>query len=118
MSSIEEKDITNFIQSLTSESIIENDRRVINPQELDIYVPNKNLAFEYNGMYWHSDLFKDKDYHQKKFLKCKEKGIRLIQINEYDWMNKQDIVKSIIKIYLIVYPIKYMHVSVLFQKYL
>ena len=97
MSSMEEKDITNFIKSLTNMTIIENDRKVINPQELDIYIPERNLAIEYNGMYWHSDLFKDKNYHQNKFLKCKEHGIRLIQINEYDWLNKQHIIKSIIR---------------------
>ena len=35
---------------------------MINPYEIDIYLPNLNLAFEFNGVYWHCDLYKNKKW--------------------------------------------------------
>lgn len=74
-----------------------NDRNAIKPAELDIYVPSKKLAIEYDGMYWHSDVFKDNAYHVKKTDECEKAGIQLIHIFEHEWMHKQDIVKSRLK---------------------
>lgn len=71
-----------------------NDREVIKPFELDIFIPEHNLAIEYNGLYWHSRL--DKNYHIQKTNMCSEKGVRLLQIFEDEWILKGDIVKSII----------------------
>ena len=65
--------------------------------ELDIYIPNKMIAFEFNGNYWHS--LKDKNYHQQKTLKCIESKVRLVHIFEYEWDNndKQNKLKNYIK---------------------
>lgn len=65
--------------------------------ELDVYIPELKIGFEYNGIYWHSDkIIKDKNYHLKKKEYFKEKGIDVIFIDEYDWENKNDLVKSMI----------------------
>jgi len=78
-------------------NLIENDRSILNGRELDIYIPEINIAIECNGLYWHSELNgKDKEYHLNKTIECKEKGVNLIQIFEDEWYNKQDIVKSIL----------------------
>jgi hypothetical protein len=63
---------------------------------LDIYIPEFKLAIEFNGLYWHSELFKDKQYHYNKWKQCKEKGIQLITIWDDEWKYKKDIIKSII----------------------
>lgn len=65
--------------------------------ELDVYIPSMNLAFEYDGLYTHSDEFKDSDYHLMKRKLCDEKGIRLIQIFEDEYLHKKEIVLSRIK---------------------
>ena len=91
-----ETEIVDYIKSLGIENIITNDREVIKPLELDIYLPDFNIAFECNGVYWHQEDIKGKDYHQNKTDLCKNKGIQLIHIWEDWWYNKQDIVKSII----------------------
>ena len=52
------------------------------------------LAIEFNGLYWHSSLYKPNNYHQKKWKACQDKGIRLIQIWEHDWILKQSIIKK------------------------
>jgi hypothetical protein len=89
---------TNIVNFLIENSVelICNSRSQIPPLELDIFIPSKRLAIEYNGLYWHSEIYKDKNYHLNKLLRCTEVGIDLIQVWEDDWIEKQDIMKSII----------------------
>ena len=93
--SLLEKDIVKWLKTLNI-NMIENDRKILDGQELDIYLPKYNLAIEFNGLYWHSEKFKDKKYHLNKTEKCIEKNIQLIHIWEDDWILKKEIVKSII----------------------
>lgn len=61
----------------------QNNRKVLAPFEVDIWVPELNLGIEYHGIFWHSAKLiseSDRQYHQKKYLLAKEKGIKLIQI--------------------------------------
>jgi len=94
--SAKEIELVNFIKNNYDDVIITSDRKILNPYELDIYLPNLNIAFEFNGLYWHSELYKDKKYHAMKYDLCEEQNIQLIQIWEDDWNYKQDIVKSMI----------------------
>jgi hypothetical protein len=75
---------------------IENSYKIIPPLSLDIFIPDLNLAIEFNGVYWHSEIYKDKKYHYNKTISCNKLGIELIHIWEDDWNNKQEIVKSIL----------------------
>ncbi len=97
--STQEQEIYEFILSLgiNEDEIERNNRRIIPPYELDIYLPNYNLSIEFNGTYWHSTVHKpDKKYHQIKALKAEEQNILLYQIFEYDWNkeDKREIIKS------------------------
>lgn len=88
MSSHYEDDICTWIKSIDSSiEIIRNSRKLLGNRELDIYLPKYKLAIEFNGNYWHKYPVKDIKYHQDKTLKCIEKGIRLIHIFEYEWLN-------------------------------
>lgn len=93
----EEMGLLFFIKSIYSGTIVENDRKILNGKELDIYLPNMNLAFEFNGVYWHNEFNKSISYHQDKSINCMKKNIQLIYIWEDDWNYKKDIVKDIIK---------------------
>jgi len=64
-------------------------RDIISPYELDVYLPEYNVAIEFNGTYWHSSLFLPNDYHYIKSKLCEEKNIRLIHIWEYEWKNER-----------------------------
>jgi hypothetical protein len=89
----EEKLILEWLRSLNIE-VIEKDRTL--GIELDIFIPSKSIAIEFNGLYWHSELYKDKNYHLNKHNICNNNGIKLIHIWEDDWLYKGDIMKSII----------------------
>lgn len=92
--SIKQKELLEFINSIYIGEIINLYR---DKYEVDIYIPKFKIGFEFNGLYWHSDIYKDKNYHINKTNYFKEKDIRIIHIWEDDWTSKQDIVKSQIK---------------------
>lgn len=91
-----EIELSNFISENYNGDIVTNVRNIISPYEIDVYLPDLKLAIEFNGLYWHSELNKDKDYHYKKTKMCESLGIQLIHIWEDDWVYKMDIVKSMI----------------------
>ena len=75
---------------------ITNNRSILDGKELDIYIPDKQIAIECNGVFSHSTRYKESTYHYKKYKSCQDRGIRLISIWE-DWIrNKPGIVKNII----------------------
>jgi hypothetical protein len=61
--------------------------------ELSIYIPEKNLAIDFDGLYWNSEVFRDDTYHLDMTEECEKNGIRLIHIFEDEWNNKCDLVK-------------------------
>ena len=89
----QEKEIRKYILQLNQDIIVYNDKNY----EIDIYIKNKNLGFEFNGNYWHSSLYKENNYHQEKSLYFQNKNITLIHIFEWEWQQKPEIIKSLIK---------------------
>ena len=104
--SYSEKEIVDFIKSICDYEIIENSRQIISPKELDIYIPSKNLAIEFDGVHWHDENHIDKNYHLNKTKVCNEKGIDLIHVFEDDWLERKEIVKSMIASRLGIYQQK------------
>ena len=92
-----ELEIKDIINTMYNGRCIENSRSIIQPLELDLYYPEKNIAIEFNGNYWHDENHKPKDYHFNKFKLCKDKNIRLVSIYESDWYNKRDNIISLLK---------------------
>ena len=104
-----EKEIYEYCCDLLSkEEVISEDRNLLKAngtyKELDIFIPSKKVAIEYNGAYWHQ--FHEKTYHLNKTKMCEEKGVRLIHIWEDLWYSKKDIYKSIIASALGIYKRK------------
>jgi len=88
-------EIENWIKSLGF-NVIRNDKKKLNGKELDIYIPEKNLGIEYNGLYWHCVLQKSELYHENKTNICKSLSVSLIHVFEDEWRDKKEIIKSMI----------------------
>jgi len=73
-----------------------NDRKILKPYEIDIYLPDLKLGFEFNGLFYHCEKRIENNYHLKKTELSEKLGIKLIQIYEDEWIYKQEIVKSYI----------------------
>ena len=71
-----ETDIQNWLEK-NQIPFIKQDREILEGREIDIYIPSKQIGIEFNGTYWHSDKYVEKDYHYKKSLLAEKKGIRL-----------------------------------------
>jgi hypothetical protein len=95
-SSIDQVELFNFIGKNYKGEILSNIKNIINPYEIDIYLPELKIGFEFNGIFWHSDKFKDKNYHLKKYNLSIDRGVNLYTIWEDDWTIKRDICESFI----------------------
>jgi hypothetical protein len=90
-----EKDLYEFITGLGF-AVNQSDRSVlknVSARELDLFVPERMFAVEFNGLYWHSELAgKGSDYHLTKFNAARAAGVELLQVWEDDWMNRREAV--------------------------
>lgn len=104
-----QNEILNWLKSIVGNKYVisTNNRNIISPDELDIYIQNKNLAIEYDGIMYHSygksksSKFnnynnENKYYHLSKTNRCNELNIQLLHIFENEWSNKKEIWKSVI----------------------
>lgn len=94
-SSAKEKEIFSFVKTICKDAL-SNDRKVLCGHELDVYIPSKRIAFEFDGLFWHNENCKPKNYHLNKTIECQNKNIRLIHIFEDEWRNNKNIWKSMI----------------------
>lgn len=105
--SVECDEVFEFIRSLNITDVERNNRSILCGLELDLVIPSKNIAIEYNGLYHHVyrphettfSKIKDSKYHHGKTIKAAEKGYTLFHIFSDDWVNpsKKKIWKSILK---------------------
>lgn len=93
LSSIKERELLEYIRSVYVGQIVESYRDGL---EIDIYLPELKIGFEFNGIYWHSDQWKEKNYHLEKTEFFSERGIRIIHIWEDDWTDRRKIIESMI----------------------
>jgi len=91
--SIKENEVKEFINELG----IETEKIRVDKKELNINIKDFNLGIEFDGLYWHSDYFKDKNYHLDKTLFFRKNNINVIHLFEDEWVYKKDIVKSVLK---------------------
>jgi hypothetical protein len=80
-----ETELYEYVAKIYSGECIRNTRDIIPPFELDLYYPEKKIAIEFNGDYWHNEDNKGRTYHSNKFLMCKQNGVLLVSVFESDW---------------------------------
>ena len=97
-----EKALLEFIREISPNMEVES-QAYINPPGygkyfLDVLVPSKGVAFEYNGLYWHSEVRKPwRYYHIRKTEASKAAGYSLVHIFEDDWVNRRHQVEHLIR---------------------
>lgn len=91
-----EQEIADYISTFYNGELIKNNRSILNGKELDLYYPEKRIAIEFNGDYWHSENHRPRDYHYNKFKECLRRNIVLISVFESHWINNKDLIMSYI----------------------
>jgi hypothetical protein len=84
------KDIVSKLYN--TNNIIYNDRETLKPYEIDVYLPDYNLGFEYNGKGWHINNDRDKLKNELSLLN----GVTLITLNENNRDYERDIKNQLI----------------------
>ncbi|KXO90990.1 Uncharacterised protein (plasmid) [Tsukamurella tyrosinosolvens] len=96
-----ERELQAFVAEITGDGgSISRYRGIPGVREVDVFVPARSIAIEYNGVYWHSDRGgngRDRNYHRDKYRRCKEAGVQLIQVWEDDWRTRRDAVESTLR---------------------
>jgi hypothetical protein len=70
---------------------VHNSRKLLgNGQEIDIFIPSKQLGIELNGLYYHQEHNVGPEYHADKTTLAAEQGIKLVQIfDDMMYQNRQ-----------------------------
>lgn len=68
---------------------LKNNRTIIKPYELDFAFPDKNVAIEVNGVYYHNTDHKPQGYHKTKQDCAINAGYDLLQLWEHDFANRR-----------------------------
>jgi hypothetical protein len=91
-SSKAEQELYDFLTSFGF--VVEKSNRKVlgNRQEVDLFIPEKNFAIEFNGLYWHNESWKGDLYHYEKSIAARDAGIQLIHIWEDDWLLRKELV--------------------------
>ncbi len=88
---IQEDEVADFIANIYNGTIERNKRTYLdNKYEIDIYLPELKIGFEYDGIKWHTENFggKNRNYHLDKQNLASEKGIQLFFIRSDEWAFK------------------------------
>jgi len=104
----QEKTLLKFIRTMLPGKVlvVENDKKIINPKEIDIFIPSLNIGFEYNGLYWHdkesylNDLKNNTQFSNErvKEILCAEKNVKLFHVWSDEWLLNEDETRKKIKI--------------------
>jgi len=89
-------EIMGFLKSICTDDLVMSCRDIPGVTEIDVYCPKRKIGIEFNGLYWHSEEFKEKSYHIDKTKAAQLQGIRLIHVFEDEWNLKKDICKSML----------------------
>lgn len=97
----QEQALFDYVISLCPDAV-QSDRSVLGRKQLDILIPSKMLAIEFNGLIWHSSkVGTGRSYHQDKTDAAAKAGYRLIHIWSDEWIEKQDIIKAYLRMQLV-----------------
>lgn len=95
--SVQEAELFEFIKSLGFR-VTQGDRSILGGKEIDVLVNDLKVGFEFNGLYWHSELVRGMPKHLLwKQQHAWKQGYKLYHIFEDEWRDKQDVVKSRIR---------------------
>lgn len=91
-----ETEILNFLKENEEDSFISSAKHLNDITEIDLLSEKLKIGIEFNGLYWHSSLYKTDDYHLTKTERMNQLGYHLIHIFEDEWLLRKEICKSII----------------------
>lgn len=93
----QQREIFEFVRGIAPDVILD-DKTIIRPKELDVWVPSARLAVEFHGLYWHSSAAPgySPGATMRKAQLCQRVGARLLVVFEDEWRDKRALVEAMI----------------------
>lgn len=87
-----ERELLEFLES--NGCSVQRRMRILDGKEIDLWIEDRKFGIELHGLHWHTEATRHKDYHREKWQIASDKGIRLIQVFEDEWLEKSEIIKN------------------------
>jgi len=85
-------EVASFVEGL-GVRIEHEDKEILDGLHIDIWAPDHRVGIEYHGCYWHTeDRIGNK--HREKYDRAQSADVRLIQIFDFEWIEKREAVES------------------------
>lgn len=105
LSSMEDAVVNTLHDIDPSIRIVRHDRQTIKPLELDIMLPELQIAIECNPTVTHNSSIQDPwgaspkpyNYHLSKTQKCESAGVLLFHIFGYEWVHNRPVIESMLR---------------------
>lgn len=76
-----QKQLYDEVKQIYSDAVLEKPIQTKDGvKSVDIFIPSKNIAIEYDGLYWHNEATKEHDSHRQKLIE--NEGYKVIRIKE------------------------------------
>jgi DNA-directed RNA polymerase subunit RPC12/RpoP len=98
-----EVSFANMVASVVGDdSVKRSDRTILSGRELDVLLDDLHVAFEFNGVYWHSSARGPEVMygHLDKAEECLRKGIEMFVVWEDDWLMHREAVSDYVRLVL------------------
>jgi hypothetical protein len=95
ITSYQQREVAALIEGMGF-SIIQDERLILGGLHIDIWVPEKRVGIEYNGNYWHTER-RVGNKHREKYDRAKAAGIKLVQIFDFEWLERPQAVQNRLK---------------------
>ena len=109
-SSYPEKELAEYVSNICGRPVVENERHVLGGMEIDVYIPDLRLGFEFNGDFWHMnpEMYKENDYNsvthmtagetwkrdKRKLVEASYRNIVIVTIWESEWKSNRECVEK------------------------
>ena len=91
--SVPEQQVADYMRDIGA-VIVQSNRTVIRPKEIDIFLPEQNIGIEFDGIYMHSSRMTDSMHLLDKTMRAYDAGCKLIHVFSDEWLYHEQIVKS------------------------
>lgn len=88
-------DVATFVEGLGC-TIEHENSKVLGGLHIDIWVPDKQVGIEYHGSYWHTERRVGRK-HREKWERAEKAGVRLIQMFDFEWLERRSAVENRLK---------------------
>lgn len=92
-------EIADWIRELGFRVRVNDRKQFAGKHEIDVFVPERNLAIEFDGLYWHSERGRPdtKEKSRAKMEALRGKGLKYVMVFDDEWETQSEVVKSRIR---------------------